>query len=438
MSDGASAMAGEALQLSGGGLFGHLREFQTDRLTLLRRVARECGDLGWIRLGPVRAIIVSDPVLARDILTERHDEFNRVPASGMDGLQRLFGQGLVVSDGDRHRAQRRRVTLALARSKMTSLAPQVAIEVERAAEDWPDDEAIDLFSEIFALSLRMLQRVFLGLDQSLPNVRVGSLLRRASEYCVAEVARALPLPGWVPTPHNIGFRRLVAELDQALFELIARRRADKERGDDLLSALLDAPEGRLVSDLELRDDLMSLFVAGNEALATTMFWSLYHCIVDPELNARVLGRAPLMLDVFKEAMRLYPPNHVMLRRAARDLELSRVPVKAGTIVMLNGYVIHRDPRCFDQPETFLPSRFEAAGESGFAHGYWPFGAGPRTCPGNHFSLIHGPRAVLGLLQSRVFEPLDPDPGVSTGFALAPRHPWRVRSTRRGARATVRP
>jgi cytochrome P450 len=128
----------------------------------------------------------------------------------------------------------------------------------------------------------------------------------------------------------------------------------------------------------------------------------------------------------------------MLRRAARDIELSGVRVKAGSIVMLNGYAIQRDARWFRSPEAFLPERFSRGAEKSLASGYWPFGAGPRTCPGNHFSLLLGPCALLTLLQRRVFEPLDAAPGISTGFALSPREPWRVRTTRRGGWPRVLP
>ncbi len=436
-------------ELKGHPLTGHLSDFRERRLDLLRRVRAECGDLGFIRLGPLRALIVSSPELAREILTERHGDFSRVPLQGMDGVKRLFGAGMLVRDGETHRAQRKRAAAALSRARMAALAPQVIDEVEVSLRDLRTDDQIDLYAEVLSLTIRVTQRVLFG-----AAIRVGDglgmaeLLSEVVRCALHEIGRPLPLPGWVPTAHNRAFRRAIAALDAAIFEVIRLRRSSGSNGQDVLSLFLAAdPDAEPLADRELRDDLIALFVAGHEAMATTLFWCIYECERDRALGANLrreirdkvggarvsandVARVPLALQIFRESMRYYPANHIIVRRAARDLELGGAALRAGTMVLLNGYSIQRDAACFVEPERFMPERFADASDKELAGVYFPFGAGPRTCVGNHFALTYAPLMLMQIVRSLEFEPLASSaPQIATGFALYPRGGFQVKIRR---------
>jgi cytochrome P450 len=430
-------------ELKGAALLGQLGDFRSNRLQLLRRVAEECGDLAWIRLGPLRTLVVSSPDLAREILTQRHDEFIRAPLQGMDGIRRLFGGGMLLSEGEQHRKQRQRTTRVLSRQRMVELAQDVVAETEAWSSCWEVGSTIDLYDELMGLSIHIAQRTLFG-RRLAEDKTLANLLRAAIDYTMAEVSRAIPLPGWIPTPHNVGFRRVVAKLDALLLDVIDSRRRSPNLGDDALSLLLFSGEAEPPTDQELRDDIVALFVAGHEAMATALFWSLYHCTTDADLGARLrqcveasigsrspqvedLARLSLAVNVFKESMRLYPANHIILRRTGRALTLGGADIPARTLVLINGYEIQRDGRRFDAPDRFVPERFERMSERELAGIYLPFGAGPRTCVGNHFAMIQGVLSLVSLAQRVALEPLEAAaPFVGTGFALYPRDGWRAR------------
>lgn len=433
--------------LSGQPVVGHLLDFRSRRLELLRRVAEECGDLGMIRLGPLRAVVVSNARLAREVLTERHHEFSRVPLSGMDGLRALFGEGMLVSDGERHAAMRKRVMSVFSRKRILASAGVVASEVEAWQARLSEGQELDLYAETDRLTRRIARRTLFGMSGSAElDDALEQALTESARFAMAELMRLVPLPGWIPSPHNVGFRRVVRTLDERILTMVQRRRANPGEGDDALSVLVNEA-ARGLTDRELRDDLMSLFVAGNEATSSALFWCLHHLAIDRELAERLSAETnaapasaapdaglesarPFATATFRESLRLYPAAHVILRRTARELELDGARVPKDVMVMLNGFMIHRDPSVYDEPNQFRPARFiENAGALSTSH-FFPFGAGPRTCIGNHFAMLEGPLSLAIIHRALRFEPLS-DAGVrlTTGFAIAPSEPYRVRVRR---------
>jgi cytochrome P450 len=399
-----------------------------------------------IRLGPLRAVVVSSARLARQILTERHDEFSSVPLQGMDGIGRLFGRGMVVADGEEHGAQRKRVMSVFTRERINSNAAVVAEEVDRWQSSLREGQEIDLADGLDRLARRIARRTLFGMGRSVElDDELEKALTDAARLASAELARLLPLPGWIPTPHNTEFGRVIRILDQRVLELVRQCRDQRGGGDDALSVLVREAE-RGLTDRELRDDLMSLFVAGNEATATALFWSVYHLANDWSLADELHGQArehvtgaltgenvskvPLSTEVFRESMRLYPAAHVMLRRTARELELGGSRLPKNMFVMVNGYMIHRDPRIHANPDQFLPGRFRKM-ERETSLGYIPFGAGPRTCIGNHFAMLQGPLSLVILNSHLRFEPVSRgEVEISTGFAIGPKGGYRVLIRRR--------
>ncbi len=437
----------EVKKLKGHPLLGHLPDFRSHRLELLRRVAGECGDLGGIRLGPIRVVVVSNAKLAREILTERHQEFSRVPLQGMDGIKRLYGAGMLVADGDAHRAQRKRVAGAFNRQQLRASSEVIARVVEDRQASWADGSELDLTQELAELTRTLARRIIFGIDaNSALDRTLAEALAENAVLTLAEMARLLPLPGWVPTPHNFRFRRAIRDVDACVGELVRLRRTEPSGGQDLLATLLRESE-RGLSDRELRDDLVNLFMAGNEATASALFWAAYHLAREPALaddlreqtravvghempSAVHLGKLRLVSDVFRESMRLYPAGHIIVRVAKDDLSLGGATVRKKTLVALNCFMIHRDAKHFERPDVFDPGRFARMSDSELAAAYLPFGAGPRTCIGNHFAMLQGPLTLLVLSRRVRFEPLDAgEVPLATGFAISPGGPFRVRVRR---------
>jgi cytochrome P450 len=436
----------EIKELPGAPIFGHLLDFRSRRLELLRRVAEDCGDLGMIRLGPLRALIVSNARTARDILTERHDEFCRVPMRGMDGIKALFGDGMVVADGEKHRAQRKRVMSVFSRQRINANAAVIASEVEAWQGSLADGQELDLADEVDRLTRRIARRTLFGITGTTMDEALENALTKSARLAMAELARLLPLPGWIPTPHNVEFRRVVRALDERIMGLVRQRRERGGEGDDALSVLVSEAD-RGLEDRDVRDDLMSLFVAGNEATTSALFWCVYHLTQDPKLadqlrsetrslatgsawTAEEVARIPLATNIFRESMRLYPAAHIILRRTAKNLDLGNARVPRDLLVMINGFMIHRDPAFYEAPDEFRPARFRGIAGKEPTVAYLPFGAGPRTCVGNHFAMLQGPLSLMIINREVRFEPITADEvQLSTGFAIAPKGGYKVRVRR---------
>jgi cytochrome P450 len=312
------------------------------------------------------------------------------------------------------------------------------------------------------LTLRTVSRALFGHDVSAGQVEV---VGRAMRLFQDGLVRTDLLPAWVPSPQRSRLREALAALDAMTYEVIARRRAPGARparaggAPDLLQMLVDAVDeegdGGRMTEKELRDQLVTLFLAGHETTSHALSWALYclsqnpaaeqalHEEVDAVLGAE--GRDPTYEDlermpwgeqVISEAMRLYPPVYSIARAAHEDTEIGGYPVRAGSEVMLWVYMTHHDPRFFPEPEAFRPERFTAEEEAKRPRlAYLPFGAGPRACIGKVFAMIEA-RLLLATIVRRWRLELAPGHRVAprTRITLVPSHGMRMRIVRRGRRA----
>jgi cytochrome P450 len=258
------------------------------------------------------------------------------------------------------------------------------------------------------------------------------------------------VPLWVPTPRNREFQKAKASVDRLIYDMIRERRASGIRRDDLLDQLLyavDQDTGSSLTDHQLRDELLTIAAAGHETTANALSWGWYLLAVHPDVRARlceeltnVLGiRRPTIDDiprlvytrsVFEETLRLYPPAPALQRRAVRDTSLGGCPIRAGSLLVIGLWNIHRHADFWDQPEAFRPERFEESAE-GVRHrlAWMPFGAGHRTCVGNHFAMIEGP-LLLALIAQRYEMNLLPGQTVEPEVAVTVR-------PRNGLKMTIR-
>jgi cytochrome P450 len=407
---------------------GHLPEFRRDRLDFLTRCAREYGDFVSLRLGPKRVILVSDPEAIEYVLVTGSRLFRKHFALRLNPL--VLGNGLLSSEGELWVRQRRLIQSAFQRQRIATYGSIMVEHADRMLAGWQEGQMRDIMEEMMGLTLGIAARTLFDAEVNDQADTVGAALRVAQESFLARFNSLLPIPPWVPTPANLRLKRAVRQLDDVIYSFIRQRRASGEDRSDLLSILLrarDEEQGTRMSDKQLRDEAMTLFLAGHETTALALAWTWALLAQHPEVEARlveelhaVLGSRPPTVDdlprlgytekVVLESMRLYPPAYTLGREALTECEVGGYRVPTGMTLLMSQWVVHRDPRYFDQPERFLPERWGAEQAKSLPrYAYFPFGGGPRLCIGSTFAMME---AVLALAAI----------GRKYRFTLKPGHP----------------
>jgi len=405
---------------------GNLRQFGARRLDFFLDVARAHGDLASFRFGPKRVFLASHPDLIEQVLVT--DAKHYVKHFGARMYKPVLGNGLVTSEGDFWLRQRRLSQPAFLKSRVLSYAPVMAELTDRMLAAWTPGKAVDIHFEFSSLTSVIALKTLFDLDDPGDRGRFTDTLRLAFDLMSDRFRTLLRLPYWFPTPANRRLKRAVAELHAVVDGFIAQGRARGGHGTDLLSRLVSAQDddGTRMTPRQLRDEAMTLYLAGHETTALTLSWSWYLLSQHPRVEAKLVaewgrvlnGRTPTADDlphlpytdaVLTEAMRVYPPVYLIGREATRELELGGFRVKKGYTVFMSQWVSHRDPRYFGpDPEAFRPERWE----DGLAkrlpkYAYYPFGGGPRVCIGNTFALMEA-AVILAAVGQRYRFTLAPD------------------------------
>jgi cytochrome P450 len=382
-------------------LLGSLPEIQRDMPQALLDVTRRYGGITRLRMGPVPMYLVADGDLIVEMLAKRPDEFrksNRTYAS----LRGHLGRGLVTLEGDEHRRHRRLMQPVMHTRSVAAQAQTMVDLTRRQVRAWPDGSRVRLLDEMADLTLRIVCSALFRLDDDAEAEDLVGAVHEFAGSLNVTLRQAFPLPGWLPTRANRLRRASVRRVDELAYRLIRRRRASGADGGDLLSLLLSAEDaGRPgLSDVEVRDELLTMFFAGHETSAAALTWAWYllgeHPSVAADLRAEIdavvgsrdvgmadLPNLPRLGRVVKETLRLYPPAWVFDRSPRHDLVLGGYAIPKGANVLFSPWVVHRDPRHWDAPAEFRPDRFAGAAPPRAA--YLPFGDGPRICLGNRFA-----------------------------------------------------
>ncbi len=405
-----------------GNLFlGNLLEFQRDRIGFSHRVASRHGDIAEMRMGFVPVTMVSSPALAHEILVEKYDSF--VKSAGLSIFARpLLGDGLLTSERDVHKRHRRMMAPLFAHKRIASYADVMRDRTLQAVSRLGAAGHVDIADAMMRLTLEIVGKTLFDAELGTDADDVGEALTRAMTEMMNGMVRLVPMPPVIPTPGNLRMRRAVKRLDQVIYRLIKERRAaggeNADRGDllGMLLATRHEDDGSSLSDLEIRDQSMTLMLAGHETTANTLAWTLYLLARNPHARGRVereidevlggrgvtaadLPELPLALQAIKESMRLYPPAYVVGRKADREVTIGGVRIPAGRVVLVNITGIHRRRDTFDYPEQFSLDRLAPEKEKKLPPlAYMPFGAGPRVCIGNHFALMESHVTLVTLLQ----------------------------------------
>jgi len=380
--------------------------------------AKRYGDLPYFRLGPYHAYLVNHPDYVREILVTNQGNFTKSRA-----LQRakvLLGEGLLTSEGQFHLRQRRLVQPAFHRERLAGYASVMIEYAARLRDRWTPGSTVDVSDEMMRLTLAVVGKTLFSADVESEASEIGEALTT-----VLKMFRMLMLPfseylEKLPLPSIRRFEKARARLDQTIYKLIRERRESGKDAGDLLSMLLlaqDEEGGGSMTDTQVRDEALTLFLAGHETTANALTWTWYLLSQNPdcesrlhqELDSVLKGRTPEMVDlpqlrytemVFAEAMRLYPPAWAIGRMSKEPFELGGVQIAAKSICIVSPYVTQRDPRWFPDPDRFDPERWTPeAREARPKFSYFPFGGGARLCIGERFAWMEGVLVLATLAQN---------------------------------------
>lgn len=399
-------------------LIGSLFDFRRDMTGFFTRIAQQYGDIAYFKLGPQKCFLLNQPDLIKDVLVTQNRNFTK--SRGLERARLFLGEGLLTSEGDFHLRQRRMMQPSFHRKRVADFARVMVERTLRIIERWEHGSEMDLSKEMMRLTLGIAGETLFDVDVESEADEIGQALTQILELFPLILLPFSELFDRIPLPANRRFRKGRERIDNIIFRLIEeRRKSGMDRGD-LLSMLVHAldeeGDGKGMSNEQVRDEIMTLLLAGHETTALGLTWTWYLLSQNPEAEERMQqelssvlgGRAPDLDDVdrlvytrmvFAEAMRIYPPAWVVGRRAKENCVMGDCPIPAGAILFMSQFVMHRDPRYFPDPLRFDPDRWipqEAARRPHFS--YFPFGGGPRVCIGETFAWMEGVLVLATIAQ----------------------------------------
>ncbi len=430
-----------------GGSFG---PFRADPLAFLQRCAAEFGDISYFRAAHQHMYFVNTPALVQETLVTQSGKF--IKSRILQRAKALLGEGLLTNEGASHLRQRRLVQPAFHRDRLIRYASDMTALTVRARERWSAGETMDIDREMMRLTLSIVGRTLFSAEVDDDAETVGEAMN-----ALIEMMPLLMFPGSqlllrMPLPFLRRFQQAGEKLDATIYRIIDERRRSGADTGDLLSMLLLArdTEGDQtgMTDQQVRDETLTLFIAGHETTATALTWAWYLLAQHPEAEARMHaeidrelgGRPPAFADVprltytehvFAEAMRLYPPAWAIGRMAAEELDLGGYRLPKKSIVLLSPYVMHRAAAWWPEPDRFRPERWQEDAGARPKFAYFPFGGGPRLCIGERFAWMEGVLVLATVAQQWRFRLQDSSPvELAPLLTLRPKGGLRLRAERR--------
>jgi cytochrome P450 len=386
-------------------LIGNAPEYLRDPLAFVTRCARQYGDIVKIRLPGLPAVLLCNPQHIEQVLRGNHREFIKDKLTR--SLSGFLGDGLLTSDGDFWRRQRQLIQPAFQSQQVQRYAAVMVDDARRLVDGWSEGLSIDICREMSRLTARVVAKTLF--DAQVDDVAED--VARAMDAVMAHFANPAVsfsrLPEWFPTPSKLRYREAVRQIDAIIGRIIRQRQSGQHDPGDLLGRLLAARDdgGGRMSDAQMRDELVTLFLAGHETTALSLAYCFYLLATHPEAEARwqteldtvLEGRPPTAADVprlmytdwiVRESMRLYPPAWTIAREALADCQIGGFHIPQGAQLWPVQWIVHRDPRWFDRPDEFLPERWDGDLARRLPRcAYFPFGDGPRICIGQSFAML---------------------------------------------------
>ena len=422
-------------------------ELRRGILGLLRRLAQEYGDVVRIPVLMGDRILLNHPDLIEQLLVIQQTKFNKSTVS-KEATERLLGQGLLISEGDFWRRQRRLAQPAFHRARINEYAATMVEIAQAHASEWRSGEVRDVAHEMTATTLDIAVRTLFGTTLPGEAEQVGRAMTFLMRYSLGRARSPVNIPAKWPTPRNRRANRDYDFLDSLVYRIIAERQAqgNSVHHSDLLALLMSAmdDDGTQMTPKQLRDETMTLFLAGHETTALTLSWTWYLLSENPvaesrlheELSGVLGGRAPEPADlerlpylqaVVSEVLRLYPPAYLLARTSIAPSSFGGYDLPVGSTILVSQWVMHRDARFYDDPDAFRPERWlDGLAARLPAGAYFPFGDGPRRCIGQGFALLESALVIATIAQKFRFRlvpghPVVPEPLVT----LRPRQGIRM-------------
>lgn len=433
-------------------IIGNLLAYRRDEIGLYQRMHQVCGDISVTRLGNISLVMVFSPQYIATILVDRDYEALEKAPPLRRFLKPLIGRGLLAADHTSHRQQRKLVAPAFQHRRIAHYTTIMAEHAEQVQRTWSDGAEIDIADAMLQITLAVVGKTLFDADVGSEATQLREALVSVQRCTNRRLSALIPLSDIWPTPTNREFHHAVARLDATIYHILETRRRQQHDRGDLLSMLLQAQDesGQGMSDQQVRDEAMTLFIAGYETTANALTWTWYLLTQHPEIYERVceevdrvlagrgptsddLPNLPYTLQVLKESLRLYPPVHVIGRQVVEPFNLDGYHFSKGTLIGISMYVVHRNPMYFPNPERFDPDRWTPKFEAMLPRGvYIPFSTGPRNCVGNHFAMMEA-QLVLTTLAQRVTFDLLPGQTIEAEplITLRPKHGIKMRVHRRG-------
>ncbi|MDZ4857604.1 MAG: cytochrome P450 [Candidatus Hydrogenedentes bacterium] len=435
-------------------LIGSADRISKDRIHFLMHLHREYGELSRFTVWGQEIYLVTRPDHVKDILVTNHKNFHKSKA--LEVAKYILGEGLLTSEDELHKRQRRMIQPAFHSQRINTYGEIMIEYAARHADRWEqsgiDGHPIDMWQEMMRLTLAIVAKTLFDADVESEAYEIGEALTTIIGLFERVTHPAAALLTLMPTPRNIKFLRARARIDKTILRIINERRATGEDHGDLLSMLLraqDEDDGGTMNNKQVRDEVVTIFLAGHETTANALTFGWHLLSESPDAEAKMHaeidsvleGRLPTPADlhkleytrrVFAEVMRLFPPAYLIGRTVIDDYKLDQYIIPKGAMILLSPFITHRDATYFPNPEKFDPDRFAPevqAGRHKFA--YYPFGGGPRTCIGEPFAWMEGVFLLAVLAQRFQMRtvpghPMDFDPQIT----LRPKHGMSMIVTRR--------
>ncbi len=429
-------------------LVGSLPDFARDILGFLTASVRDHGDFVHFRLPGRDAFLIQSPQDIETVLLTQRTNFVKHTFFWRH-VTAIFGNGLLTSEGDFWLKQRRLAAPAFHPERIAAYGNVMAAYADRLASRWRDGEVRDVHRDMMRLTMEIVSKTLFDAELEEELDEIGRSFDRIIREIARRFRRPVRIPDSIPTPGNIRYRRGVALLDRLVARVLAERRARPGDRGDLLSMLLAArdEEGRPMPDKQVRDELITLFLAGHETTAIALSWTFFLLASNPGARQSLrreiidvvgdrlpaagdLPRLPYAEAIVKESMRLYPPAYAIGREAVADCVVGGYSIPARATIYFSPWVLHRDGRWFDEPETFRPERWLDGSTARLPkYVYIPFGGGPRVCIGERFAMMEAVLVLVTILRGFRLEMAGPDPVPFPSITLRPDGGVLMRPTR---------
>ncbi|MFC6614481.1 cytochrome P450 [Halopenitus salinus] len=436
---------GEPSGPSGLPFVGNIYQFASDPLSFYEEVAREYGPIARYTLGGREFYQLSDPDLVEQVLVHQNDRFHKGEEYRRI-LNPIIGDGLLISEGELWRQQRHRMQPAFHPEALADYTPLIVEYTERLLTDWRDGEVRDIHADMMHLTVEITAKALFDVDIREYESNIADALEAVMNRSEKRLERPIEIPDSVPTPGNRRYKHALSTLYAIASEIVEAHDAD---GDDVVSRLLQAKsrvEG--IDEEQIKDEVVTLLLAGHETTALALSYTLFLLATNPEqadrlraeLDEKVNG-GPLSMDVveelpytkrtIREGMRVYPPVQSLVRETTEPVELDGYELSEGTVVTVQQWVLHRDPRFYEAPGAFRPGRWsEEFRDSLPRFAYFPFGGGPRRCIGENLAKLEARLVLATIAQEWEFEPVTDELSFSPSITLRPDGAVKVRVRRR--------